>query len=510
MDRIHGPVAAAYQRDLEHVLSLRGQRGEKERLRIRMVMLPRFSLKTTLGVVAFCVWATTIEPNIRIVIGSRREGLAQASLGAIKRIMEGDKRYIDRFGKRKPDSAHFDMRLAWAASGIIVADRTEHWLRERTIEIVGVRNLDPGYHFDIGLWDDPHGDDSPTEIDETWNALQNYIPISEPWGVIAITMTVWNEWDVPQRVEREWSRILAEPVVNMPACDPEFTESWMPELYPIERLQEYRQTMGTYKASCQFALVRMSSETQKFPPTFYREVQHDRKDARMVIVGVDPAFMFVGNSDQKQRWERRSNSDHAIVVTGWLGGQNVHFYDAEADQWDEEVLLDKIIEKVILWRPDILAIEENAVRYFVHTGLEARFRKLDISKGQRRPRLETFSHQGKSKLERIRIMIDPYKRGELTFSPDITDKEKTQQQFWQYSTHATGQKLDIPDAAAYCYDAIRLRMPSDFMSMPSQHIRKLQALEDAYPGYFEAVKSGTTSRIPFLQEDGGRRGWQSV
>lgn len=508
MDRIHRPVADAYERDLLHVLKLGGKRGEDEKLRIRLVMMPRFSLKTTLGIVAFCLWATTIEPNIRIVIGSRREGLAQASLGAIKRIMEGDKRYIGRFGKRKPDSAHFDMRLAWAASGIIVADRTEHWLRERTIEIVGVRNLDPGYHYDIGLWDDPHGDDSPVEIDETWNALQNYIPISEPWGVIAITMTVWNEWDVPARVESEWGNILAEPIVKMPACNPDFTETYMPELYPLDRLLEYRQTMGSYKAACQFALERLSAETQKFPPSFWREERWERKDCRLVIIGVDPAFMFVDVGGTRQKWEKRRNSDHAIVVTGWIGGPHVHFFDAEADQWAEDELLDKILQKIVLWRPEFLAIEETAVRYFIATGLEPRLRKLRPEHGERRPQLETFRHGGKAKLERIRVMVDPYKRGEITFSPDIVMLDKLKKQFFQYSTNAYDAKLDLCDAAAYCYDAIAMRMPSDTGPMPRDHIERMNTLAGTRPGWYEAVLKGKADRLPYINSE--RKSWKSV
>lgn len=508
VDRIHRPSADIYERDLVHVLTHRGKRGEDERLRINMVLMPRFSLKTTLRIQAFCLWATTIEPNIRIVLGSRREGLAQASLGAIKRIMEGDQRYIDRFGRRKPDSSHYDMRLAWAANGIIVADRTEHWLKERTIEVVGVRNLDPGTHFDIGLWDDPHGDDSPTEIDETWNSLQNYVPISEPWGVIGITMTVWNEWDVPARVQQEWGTILAEPVLHMPACDPEFTETYMPELYSMDQLLQHRQLMGSYKAGCQFALTRMSEDEQKFPASFWREERIDRKLMKLVVLSLDPAYDFIGITAANMRWEKRQNSDHAIVVEGWMGGPNVHFLDAEADQWGEDQFLDKIVEKIKIFKPEYVLIEDNAVRYFVGMGLESRLRKFDARKGERRPQIETCKTHGVAKLERIRVMIDPYKGGQTTFSPDITMKEKFQKQFFQYSTRAKSLKLDMLDAAAQGYEFMRLRMPSDAVPMPTDYIQHLDSLESARPGWYKAMMKGESGRLPFLRE--GNRSWKSL
>ena len=70
------------------------------------------------------VWMLTIAPNLRLLLVSRREDLALKILGAIKRTFESNAWYIAEYGEQKPDLKDSDMRLAWAATGIIIASRT--------------------------------------------------------------------------------------------------------------------------------------------------------------------------------------------------------------------------------------------------------------------------------------------------------------------------------------------------------------------------------------------------
>lgn len=453
VDRIHGPVAAVYERHLIHVLKHRGSRGGSESHRITLTLMPRFSLKTTLLVIVYCVWATTIEPNLRIVIGSRREDLAKASLGSIKRIFEGAGPYSKRYGRRKPESKDVDLRLAWGASGIIVGDRTEHELKERTIEVVGVRSMDPGYHYDIGLWDDPHGDDTAEEIDLTWNAMQNFIPILDPWGVMAVTMTVWADNDVPDRMMREWKTQLSEPVICQPAVDPTFSQTFMPELYSLKQLQDARITMGSYKATCQFALERIASDERKFPQSLYREESHKATETQWMYLTLDPAFSNDG-----------SGSEHAITVCGWLPAGWIHVFDAESGVWSEGELLDRLMMHIRKWRPQKVGIEKVAVEQWIKLGLNERLRKLDTARGERIPGIYPLHHGGQSKIERIRWLVDPYRTQQLTFDPDITHKEKLQKQLWSFPR---GERMDLLDALAYQFTLTEGRTPTDRSRVPN-------------------------------------------
>lgn len=498
-DRIHGPMAAMYERHLDHVLTYRGVRGKDEKIRITLCLMPRFSFKTTLGVIVFAIWATTIEPNITIVLGSRREDLAVKSLGAIKRILESYGPYIAKFGKRKPESKDTDLRLAWASSGIIVADRTDHRLKERTVEVVGVKSLDPGFHFDMGLWDDPHGDDTPEEIEATWQAMQLYIPISHPWGVMAVTMTVWEDFDVPARMDLEWAKDLSERLFQ-----PAVTEDWktvlMPELYTLDRLEMYKRTMGVHKATRQFALVRVSTEEQKFPPDLYFEEEYTRSDAQLCIITVDPAF-----SKWSKTREMSQGSDHAIAVCGWLGGGMCHVYDILAEPWPEEIFLDILTDTIKKWRPNIVAIEKNAVEYWISSNLEKRLRRFEWAKGERRPTIEPVHHEEMSKPSRIAWMIDPYKRRELTFSRLISVRDKFREQLFAYPR---GMKMDCLDALAYQFKVIKDRMPSESQSMPRDYLDKLMTLESTRPGWYNAVLKGEPSGYTF--SSGEKRSWKSV
>jgi len=486
-------MAAIYERHLEHILTYRGIRGQDEKLRITLCLMPRFSFKTTLGVVVFCIWATTIEPNITIVIGSRREDLASKSLGSIKRIFESHGPYIERFGRQKPESKEQDLRLAWAASGIVVAGRTDHALKERTIEVVGVRSLDPGFHYDIGLWDDPHGDDSPEEIEMTWNALRNYVPISHPWGVIAVTMTVWDDMDVPIRMETEWQFDLAEKLFQ-PACTPDFSVNLMPELYSDEQLQTHKRLMGSYKATCQFALVRQAEEDRRFPSNLYREQDIPVSDFSQIFMALDPAFMKEG-----------PGSEHAITVLGILPGGFYHVLDAEAGVWPEEYLTEKLMDHIIKWRPHKLGIEKVAVTNWIRLNLEPRLRQLRTDKGQRRPTIVPLVVQGArsmggyrnyGKIERIRSMVEPYKTGRLTFSREITQKDKLKQQLHAFPR---GNMMDLIDSLGYYFHMIT-NLPVGYMDISDSPQMRQQ--ENPMEGWMQKIVEGRSHELPWMQEEG--------
>ena len=150
-------------------------------------------------------------------------------------------------------------------------------------------------------------------------------------------------------------------------------------------------------------------------------------------------------------------------------------------------------------------IEKNAVEYWIRTGLEKRMRELDSKKGEKRPEIRPIKHNQQSKLERIRAMVDPYARGELTFSPEIKVREKLRTQLFAYPR---GNKMDVLDAMAYQFSAIADRLPPRTSSLSREHLDKLMTLESMRPGYFEALIKGTTDRLPFINKE--KKSWLSV
>lgn len=466
VERIHKPVCEVYERHLDHVIKYRGKRGEGESQRITLCLMPRFSLKTTGFVVGFSLYALIRCPNIRILLGSRREDLSSKSLGSIKRIMEGYGPFIERFGRLKPESKDVDMRLAWAASGIIVATRTDLWLRERTIEVVGVQGLDPGYHYDIGLWDDPHGDDSPEQIDATWDAMQNFVPMLEPWGAYAVTMTRWDSFDVAYRMQAEWEQDLSEPVVFSPACDTFECKSLIPELYSDENLQSSLRKMGRDKFAKQFLLVPQDESEMRFPPEFYTTADEKRSEAKWLAITVDPNF---GGRDE------RKNSRHGIIVLGWMPGGTAHVFDAMCGTWKEDELLNLIIELVKQWRPDVLGVERNALYNWIQMNLDMRFRKFAYTV-HKRPQVVEFKPGTSSKETRIRGWVDDYKARRLTFAPKLTAEEEFKKELHAFPY---GRLNDMLDAlAGHKQIAEERSIPSDRSPVPAAMRERMNTLAE--------------------------------
>lgn len=482
VDDPHTEMAAMYERHLRHILTHYGKRGEGEFIRQTLTITPRFSFKTEMLAEAI-VWMLTIAPNLRLLLVSRREDLALKILGAIKRTFESNKWYISEYGEQKPDLKDSDMRLAWAATGIIIASRTEHELRERSVEVASILSLDPGAHFDGGFFDDIHGDDTAEQIDAAWNALQNYIPISNPWGVLAVTMTVWADEDVPMRIERDWSEDLTERLFR-PAIDPDWTTCLLPDLYTLEQLLKLRRQMGSYKANCQFALQRIGNDERKFNPNFYKEAEIAGHEARVIAITVDPAYYADSGS-----------SDHAIVVAYWLGGPYIHFRDAVAGKWEEDELFERIMDKVRLYSPMpswagvrfLLGLPKDAVEQWMKNGIERRIAKLPPI--IRRPQVIPIKGASQTaKIERIRWLVDPYKDGFVTFAQGIEHKEEMQRQLWGFPR---ASKRDLPDCMAYQFAMMRDQIPADTQPLPDKALEAVERMQE----WYEMVLQGRSGEL---------------
>jgi len=471
IDHIHKPLCDSYQRSLEHVLKWRGKRGSGETQRISLCLMPRWSLKTTLGVHAFATYAMTIEPNIRILFGSKTEDLSKKSLGVIKRIVEGNKEYIARYGERKPRQGDSDLRLVWTATGFTIGDRTDHHPKEQTVEIVGMSNVDPGYHYDLIILDDPHGRATGDEISKTWDAMRDLVWLLEPWGALLVTMTRWDVYDVAQRMMNDWASSLSETPLIMRADDG-LGNPLMPELYTREKLQEIRAKMTAYEYAGQMMLEPFAAEDQRFAEAYYREQDVDPRDAEWIAVTVDPGSGSL--SDE---------SESAIVVGGWLKGGFYHQFDCESGCWSDTELYDKIIFHLKKWRADRLGVEKSSLSTFLRLPLETRLRSLRPGV-DKYPAVEDFLSTGEkntgryTRNGRIRSWIDEYVMGKCSFSPHMTDKTKFRTELFSFPST---KKVDLLVAWEGQRQLAFKRVPSDRMRIRTpeeQQDLRMQAVWD--------------------------------
>lgn len=158
-----------------------------------MDLAPRGFGKSTVGDVDFCITKILRDPNIRIMIGSKTQGQAEAFLKEIRTHFESNVDLIRVFG---------DLRGAkWTDKEFTVASRTVI-KKEATVTALGASGAVVSKHFDIIVADDMVGfENARTESQRTklrewfYSALA---PTLEPHGELHVLGTRYHPSDLYQ------------------------------------------------------------------------------------------------------------------------------------------------------------------------------------------------------------------------------------------------------------------------------------------------------------------------
>lgn len=104
----------------------------------KLIVTPRGAFKSSLGVVAYCVWTLIRDPNARILIDSELYTNSKNFLHEIKQHLESEK-LTKLFGT-------FKSKKRWNESEIVITQRTKK-LKEASITCGGVGTTKVGQHY---------------------------------------------------------------------------------------------------------------------------------------------------------------------------------------------------------------------------------------------------------------------------------------------------------------------------------------------------------------------------
>ena len=155
----------------------------------KLIVMPRGTFKSSIGVVAYSIWSLIKNPNERILIDSEVYSNSRNFLREIKAHLQSP-RFMQLFGDWKTDN--------WNEGEITVAARTEIH-KEASISAGGIGTVRVGQHYSIIIGDDLNsGNNSATTEgqDKVINHYRLNMAILEPDGVYEIIGTRYAVNDV--------------------------------------------------------------------------------------------------------------------------------------------------------------------------------------------------------------------------------------------------------------------------------------------------------------------------
>ena len=118
----------------------------------KLICVPRGSLKSSLGCVAFPIWLLLNNPNLRILIDSELFTNSATFLREIRAHLQNPI-MTSIFGEFKSK--------IWNESEIVINQRT-HPYKEASITVGGVGTTKVGQHFDVIIGDDYNSPQNPS------------------------------------------------------------------------------------------------------------------------------------------------------------------------------------------------------------------------------------------------------------------------------------------------------------------------------------------------------------
>ena len=156
----------------------------------KLIVMPRGTFKSSVGVVAYSVWLLINNPNLRILIDSEKYQNSKNFIREIKGKLESEK-ISNLFGNFRSDSK-------WAEGEFTIQQRTVV-LKEASCTASGLGAGKTSQHYDYILHDDLNTEENSDNIEQRKKILRHYkmnVSILEPQGTLVVIGTRYATDDV--------------------------------------------------------------------------------------------------------------------------------------------------------------------------------------------------------------------------------------------------------------------------------------------------------------------------
>lgn len=158
--------------------------------RRKLIVMPRGTFKSSIGVVGYAIWKLLQNPNERILIDSEIYSNSKNFLREIKAHLTST-RVTDLFGPFKSDTN-------WNEGEITIRQRTQAY-KEASITCGGIGTVKVGQHFSIIIADDMNSGNNSLTPENCKKVISHYqmnTAILEPDGIYVVIGTRYNQLDI--------------------------------------------------------------------------------------------------------------------------------------------------------------------------------------------------------------------------------------------------------------------------------------------------------------------------
>jgi len=217
-----------------------------------VILAPRGSAKTTWITTILCSWLASVYPNIRIGLISNTAKQSNAFSRSIRWTLESNTFQHDIFGNLKGP-------VKWNDVEWIAKDSLLHGSKDVTMYSTGAGGAIISKRFDVILCDDILDEENTSNPDQRekvenwfWKTLK---PCLVPGGSILVVGTRWAEGDLYQKLieDKKWPYLRKQAFVYEPDdLDHDRPQSYWPEIWPIDKLQQEKLDMGAAMFACSY------------------------------------------------------------------------------------------------------------------------------------------------------------------------------------------------------------------------------------------------------------------
>lgn len=426
-------------------------------LKTKMVLMPRYSFKSTITTIGKILWDLVRNPNERILIYSDSAAKAANFLTGIKAHIEGtapNSKFRDYFYGWETDPKGGK----WNESEIIISAR-EVGFPEASVETAGIETSKVGKHFDRVYFDDIVSDLNVTtkaQMDKVYECYQKALSLLTPTGSVILTGTRWAFGD-------PYGRIIEENKGNkkfglyLRAAE-ENGE------YPFESIgltkdfligeNGQRKKQGSYVYSCLYQNNPISDEDALFKAEnfkFYKTSEIDVESLHITAT-VDPA----GEGEDYT----------GISVVGTDDELNIYILELVNKHLKPNQIVSEIIRLSYKWKFSKLGVETNFFRGLLEKEIQLATEEERKNVNWKPFSLEVFqatAKRGESKHNRIRALQPYHERGDIFFPCDDGETVDSLRgpyyelalQMMQYTESHRPQFDDILDSVAWQLRIIR-------------------------------------------------------
>ena len=172
-----------------------------------LMLLPRTTYKTTICGIALPLFILSNNPNARILISAHRHDVAKERLKSIKRYLERDAIFREKYGVWVPEFRE----EKWSEDSIVITARTQN-LNDPTVDTCAVDRNKDGSHPDVVIGDDIQSvvnAATPGMRIKVWEHIRSMSPMLQPGGTMLLIGTRKHNQDVYGKIQKINDELVA-------------------------------------------------------------------------------------------------------------------------------------------------------------------------------------------------------------------------------------------------------------------------------------------------------------